>query len=365
MGMLDDVKSKNKQKAAENWFKMADGAKTPEKQIEYYTRSLDVNPYNAEAWFRKGRILEKMGNFEEAKRSFDLAIEVDPDYQGMIGRQQPAGEVNSNNAELVESVGSVGSIASSIPDENMIIEESTFSEELTDSFENENKKDFESSNSDAGIEEDVLETEQIDGISFTPPVGDESIFSNIKSEESVDINKSDDIVFSSSVSEVENESISSFGTVRSDESFAEETLEPVVTESGNVTDEKEETDVFSNYNEDDAVIFGASGTVSEVKKPVSISESKPESKENRASAFDNEQAEKLAGAASIPAFNSSSSTDASTKTISKPAAIATSNVATAGQCMEIKIPTNEALKFWAIGVVAMVIAFVIGSVIVN
>lgn len=85
MGMLDDIKSKNKQKAAEKWIQMGDSAKTTEKQVEYYAKSLDIDPYNAEAWFKKGKSLEKLGRFEEARKCFDLAIEVDPDYQGLIG----------------------------------------------------------------------------------------------------------------------------------------------------------------------------------------------------------------------------------------------------------------------------------------
>ncbi|KXS40727.1 MAG: hypothetical protein AWU59_2421, partial [Methanolobus sp. T82-4] len=38
MGMMDEVKTKKKLKAAETWFNMAETAKTQEKQVEYYTK---------------------------------------------------------------------------------------------------------------------------------------------------------------------------------------------------------------------------------------------------------------------------------------------------------------------------------------
>ncbi|WP_407355862.1 tetratricopeptide repeat protein [Methanolobus sp. WCC5] len=169
MGMLDDVKSKKKQKAAENWMKMGDSAKTIEKQIEYYTKSLDIDPYNAEAWFKKGKGLEKLGRFEEAKKSFDLAVEIDPDYQGLVDKKyEPSVPSDPQIEEEFDFVvePSVAVAAETNDSEEQWITEDlqSVSEEIQTPQEDELRED---------------ELRSADEYSFRPPSGDESAFSTM------------------------------------------------------------------------------------------------------------------------------------------------------------------------------------------
>lgn len=363
MGMLDEVKSKKKQKAAENWFKMAEGAKTPEKQIEYYTRSLDVNPYNAEAWFRKGRTLEKMGNFEEAKRSFDLAIEVDPDYQGLIGRKQP---------DMTNVRAPAEPVSESVSEPIARVEETAFIDSSIKSTDNEQVAETaDKPNDDVW----VTETAQEDRTSFTPPAGDESIFSNLGSDE----NNEDNEIFSSSPSDIENESISSFGNIEKEAPIQEELVHEEITEEKIVEENPVFSNTFSDANEkaDDNTFSADDGnnavtfSDNEVAKQPEYQDEGPTfaptpvAEDKSRSAFDDIEAEKLASAASISAAGSMSSASSSAQSTARPDVIASSSAPGLGQCIDVKIPTNEALKFWAIGIVAMVIAFVITDLLVN
>jgi tetratricopeptide (TPR) repeat protein len=78
MGFIDDIKSKKKQKEAENWFNMGIKSQDPEKKLNYFTKSLEINPNNVSAWVKKGKILEEMGKFDEAKNSYERANFLDP-----------------------------------------------------------------------------------------------------------------------------------------------------------------------------------------------------------------------------------------------------------------------------------------------
>ncbi len=353
MGMLDEVKSKKKQKAAENWFKMAEGAKTPEKQIEYYTNSLDVNPYNAEAWFRKGRILEKTGDFEEAKRSFDLAIEVDPDYQGLIGKKQP-------------ELDNVASSSMDVTPEP--VEETAFIDNPVKSSEDDQiNEDLESTGDEGWVTESVRE----ERTSFVSPEGEESIFSHLGSDDA----NSDEDVFTSSPSDVENESISSFGSMNARESaqdivadttIAEEEVDerevveksPVFADTFSDNDEQEDENTFSAPAND---TFSDNEFAKQPETQESAFRQTPSPEQDHSSAFDDSEAEKLASAASISAVNNTTSTGSSEQSDSMAVASTSASVTDAGQFTDVKVPTKEAIKFWAIGIVAMVIAFLIAN----
>ncbi|WP_406659664.1 tetratricopeptide repeat protein [Methanolobus sp. ZRKC3] len=359
MGMLDEVKSKKKEKAAENWFKMAEGAKTPEKQIEYYTRSLDSNPYNAEAWFRKGRILEKMGNFEEAKRSFDLAIEIDPDYQGIIGRKQPAmEEVEPTFEDMAPEA---------VPDVAPDTGENTFSDiSAVDSGEEQAFETVDEDTKDGGW---VTETPQPERGSFTPPVGEESIFSNLDSEGPADEDESDDSTFESSLSDVGDESVSSLESIESEEPIPEETPVERATFTDVFSDDvKKEDNTFTDAPDVEKLSFSDADKNVNVIEPapsVSTPAPAPTIKESSRSAFEAPQTETVAGTLSKPVSAAPLSSVSSAPSIAKPVASASPIALNANQCVDVKIPLNEALRFWAIGIVAMVIAFVITNLIIS
>lgn len=339
MGMLDDVKSKKKQKAAENWMKMAESAKTLEKQIEYYTKSLDIDPYNAEAWFKKGKGLERLGQFEEAKRCLDLAVEIDPDYQGLISQKY---ESNASPAPLVDDDASFVSS----PSEPVIEDEQDTGEwvaETPDTIITEEK------------EEEVLKEDEY---SFTPPVGEESIFSNAISNSDEDNGspaiireEEDDDVFGSSQegSSVisEPDVISENGHMAADEasSFAT-SISPEVEEV--VVNEREDTfssvqasttpETPSSFKAEENVISNKETVVSKsasISSPSAAIPKKP-------------QMDKMK-AGSLPSSKPISS--------SRPVAISSSEI------VDIRIPLNETIKFWAIGIIAMLIVLIISSII--
>ncbi|WMW22391.1 tetratricopeptide repeat protein [Methanolobus mangrovi] len=357
MGMLDDVKSKKKQKAAENWMKMADSAKTLEKQIEYYTKSLDIDPYNAEAWFKKGRGLEKLGRFEEAKKSFDLAIEIDPDYQGLIGKKYES--TASPAPSVAENISFVAA-----PPTPVVADEKESDEQWTTETPE-----------PAVAEEPVIaeESELLEEFeySFRPPVGDESIFSNVISRES------DDNGSPSTLREEEEEDV--FGSSDEEPSVLSE---PEVISGNNYAADKED---------DEASIFAASVPAEVEEETVDEREDTfsptPEKVTEEPSSFRSD--ENIIGSrepvtSSAEAINKPSATFAPD---SKPAqqetatagsdespaisgyvpssgAIASSkSVASQGvEIVDIRIPLNETIKFWAIGIVAMLIVLLISSI---
>jgi FOG: TPR repeat len=360
MGMLDDVKSKKKQKAADNWMKMADSAKTLEKQIEYYTKSLDIDPYNAEAWFKKGRGLEKLGRFEEAKKSFDLAIEIDPDYQGLIGKKYES--TASPAPSVVEDVSFVSTRPAPVvadengTDEQWITEtpESVVAEEPVIADEGELKEEFE--------------------YSFRPPVGDESIFSNVISKETDDNG-------SPSILREEEEEEDVFGSSSEEPSVGSE---PEIISGDNYADDKED---------DEASLFAASvpaevkeetvdereDTFSPTPAPVTEEPSSFSSDENvirsREPVTSATESVSAPSAAVIPdskpeqketsynAVGSGKSPAISGYVPSSGAIAGSKSVASQGvEVVDIRIPLNETIKFWAIGIVAMLIVLLISSI---
>ncbi len=288
MGMMDEVKTKKKLKAAETWFNMAETAKTQEKQVEYYTKSLDYNPYNAEAWFRKGRVLEKMGRFNDAQRSFDHAIEIDPDYQGLIGKTdtfEPT--IDSESEQFSDS------------DEFEIIHPQA-----------EQKDEW------------VTEKAEDQSIGFTPPVGEESIFSGL-------------------------------GNSEEDESFDDNTF------VGPETREDEFSQEIPTQDEEEITFAAVSGVErdeensEEVVSPIS-------SKEEITGSIIGSEPE------TAPVSDSFLTGDTSAGKAEKDMQMPGSDISRTGNPgvsgsesgqVDVRIPPNEMIKFWLVGIVAIVIAF--------
>ena len=67
-------------KTAEEWFDLGYKEKDPEKQIEYYSKCLKLDPKNADAWNNIGIAFDDLGRYEEAIRCFDKALEIHPEY---------------------------------------------------------------------------------------------------------------------------------------------------------------------------------------------------------------------------------------------------------------------------------------------
>ncbi|MBN2111026.1 MAG: tetratricopeptide repeat protein [Methanosarcinaceae archaeon] len=288
--MMDEVKTKKKLKAAENWFRMAENAKTPEKQIEYYTKSLDANPYNAEAWFRKGRTMEKMGLFNDAQRSFDHAIEIDPDYQRIIGQRTDTFEPSASTGRSPE-----------------------LSDVTTDS-------DLERG---IGRDEDrVIEGMEKEDTGFAPPAREKSIFADLGPEqEEESVHK---------ISSFDKEASKADLPVESSDEAEQEIKFAAV--SG-VKKEKEEMFLSDNNEEENAgtIIAPESDT-----SPVTDAQvqGKPAGKEEKKFV-----SETLAGSSyneSMKAFGTGT-----------PDSIRT---------MDIRIPLKETLRFWLVGIVAIIIA---------
>ena len=64
-------------KTAEEWFELGLKEKDPKKRIEYYSKCLELDPKNANAWYNKGNALRELGRYEEALRCYDKALEID------------------------------------------------------------------------------------------------------------------------------------------------------------------------------------------------------------------------------------------------------------------------------------------------
>ncbi|MBP1908842.1 tetratricopeptide repeat protein [Methanolobus bombayensis] len=370
MGMLDDVKSKKKQKAAENWIKMADSAKTTEKQVEYYTKSLDINPYNAEAWFKKGKALEQAGRFEEAKKSFDLAIEIDPDYQGLIGGSHGSSAEMSEASFMEEDVYE-SEISEPVIEEEMMEEELTPEPEIVTN----------DSVSDEGVS------------SYRPPAGEESIFSNVISGEDSDNVSSSDLNddFLEEQEELiediatEPEIVSDFGP----ESVSASQNEPeTFSEQDSRYESREEpeenvfggTSVSPSESTGHDVISGSSSVAENDESSVFSSQSEPAPQETVSSyttednvigrtepeTIRSESVSTPASthvAASVPPVSESAKGRAAGYEASSGSITGSKPVAISGvDLVDIRIPLNETIKFWAIGIVAMLIVLILSKI---
>ena len=96
MSFLDNIKEEKQKKVAENWFKFGERTEDPEKKIEYYTRSLEANPGNAVAWAAKGRVLEALKRFQEARKCYVRARELEPVFRSEL-------EAETESVETLES----------------------------------------------------------------------------------------------------------------------------------------------------------------------------------------------------------------------------------------------------------------------
>jgi Tfp pilus assembly protein PilF len=67
-GIYDEMtEEKIEGKTAEEWFDLARKAKEPKKEIKYYTKGLELDPKNADAWNNKGTALcIHLERYEEA-----------------------------------------------------------------------------------------------------------------------------------------------------------------------------------------------------------------------------------------------------------------------------------------------------------
>lgn len=69
-------------KTAEEWFDLARKAKEPKKEKKYYTKGLELDPKNADAWNNKGTALcIHLERYEEAIECYDEAFEIDPNFE--------------------------------------------------------------------------------------------------------------------------------------------------------------------------------------------------------------------------------------------------------------------------------------------
>ncbi len=96
MSFLDNIKEEKQKKVAENWFKFGERAVDPEKKIEYYTQSLEANPGNPVAWIAKGRALEALKRFQEARKCYARARELEPVFRSEL-------EAETESVEKLES----------------------------------------------------------------------------------------------------------------------------------------------------------------------------------------------------------------------------------------------------------------------
>lgn len=343
MGMLNEVKSKNKIKAAQNWLKLAENAKTPEKQVEYYTKALDANPYNAEAWFRKGRVLERMGNFEEAQRCFDLATEIDPDYQGLIGKKQYNAEPAADYPE------------SSVFPENQTEDtfmESELEEELAgeavEEFMEEPGETFEGEAQEQAGKESIAEETGWSGSGYRPPVGEESIFSNLGRRENEEAVRDPEMVRSDPTSG-DMQLVQETEITPREETAYESVLQA---DAGPATKaEAGGTGIVQSGSQ--GTDFWKEGAAASVK------EAQPGSVNAGERSLKTGPAEKKPRPMKQPVAKGPEEAGLQGQfRETQPVASVTKEDM---QVMDVRIPMSETLKFWAVGIVAVIIALKVAT----
>ncbi|WP_292467555.1 tetratricopeptide repeat protein [Methanolobus sp.] len=352
MGMLDDVKAKKKQKSADNWMKMAESAKTIEKQIEYYTKSLDIDPYNAEAWIKKGKSLEKLGRFEEAKKCFDIAVEIEPAYNDLTETKY-----ESNAAHAV-------SPASSVVEDTTFISESDVP--LVAEEQDTGDQWFTKTPAAVTAADDVIS--QKDEYSFASHVGDESAFSNVLIDDDngspASFKENDDEVFGNSYEGPsvipEPEIISGDG--RMDENKDDEASIFAAISNGVEKEHDEREGTFSSIpvhtpEEESFSFISDKNVISENTETINYA---PVNAPANAPVIPEEEKSSVGYVAEAPTAAAVVKRDAiSSEAITRPAVIKTSGV----EPVDIRIPLSEAIKFWAIGIVAMLIVMILSSMI--
>lgn len=73
---------RRKGKTAEEWRELGLNAKDPDEAVEYYTKCLELNPKDAEAWDSKGAALYALKRYEEATNCYDISLENAPNSEG-------------------------------------------------------------------------------------------------------------------------------------------------------------------------------------------------------------------------------------------------------------------------------------------
>jgi tetratricopeptide (TPR) repeat protein len=344
MGMLNEVKSKNKLKTAQNWLKMAENAKTPEKEVEYYTKALDAYPYNAEAWFRKGKVLEKMGDFEEAKRCFDLATEIDPGYQELVAKKQYVTVHDVNHAENPAS------------SKSRALKDVPMAEELEEQPESLPEKKW--------VVEEYVKSDSV----YKHPTDGESIFSGLRTKQN-DVPEMSVAPKDPYLSEIPLEKAHDDETELFTE-FPDEDLQQENMKSGAEIKDMSNNAISAPPSETG---FWKEPSVESKEKPelksmentqVDSWESKIKPvKQARLKSMENTQVNPLENntkpVKQVKLKPPEETKPKSSYTETQPAALDFENGGL--QDMDIRIPMSETLKFWAVGIVAMLIAFKIMS----
>ncbi len=300
MGLMDDVRSKKKQKEAENWFNMGVKSQDPEKKLDYFTRSLELEPNNVSGWVKKGKILENMGKFDEAKKCYDKATFLNPSLDIPLKKTDSPEEENRVFAPDTVKEGT-----QYIQENIQYTEDETEHSPVTSAEETESKT-FE-------------EAEEV--VSFTPPQGEESLFSNMRNNETTVPEEENEII------EVNPEPVRS-SEVISSENIAVEVV-PDNDEVGKNTPERLQNNAV----------------------PAQFAE--PESdrtigQQDVGPTFDKDQAE------------SQISADSNEKIMKRTEKAGISSyIEMEGKNANLRIPLSETIKFWLVGALVLFVLYMI------
>jgi len=65
----------------DSWLALARHEKDKSKMLEYFTKHLESNPTDAEAWHEKGLVLRELGKNKDTMTCYDKALEVNPEFR--------------------------------------------------------------------------------------------------------------------------------------------------------------------------------------------------------------------------------------------------------------------------------------------
>lgn len=301
MGLMDDVKSKKKQKEAENWFNMGVKSQDPEKKLDYFTRSLELEPNNVSGWVKKGKILESMGKFDEAKKCYDKATFLNPSLD--IPLKKTSSPEEENRVFAPDAVKEETQyVQENIQD---TIGESEYSPAI--SAEETESKTFE-------------EAEEV--VSFTPPLGEESLFSNMRNNETTLPEEENEII------EVNPEPVRSSGVIGSEDLAVE-----VIPGKGEEVKESTPERVQDNT-------VPAQFTKPKSDRAIELQDVNPAFDKNRTesqiSADSNEKIMKMTEKAGISSY-----------------------IEMEGKNANLRIPMSETIKFWLVGALVLFVLYMI------
>ncbi|WP_370574588.1 tetratricopeptide repeat protein [Methanomethylovorans sp.] len=298
MGLMDDVKSKKKQKEAENWFNMGIKSQDPEKKLDYFTRSLELDPNNVSAWLKRGRILEDLSRFDEAKRSYDRATLLDPSLDIRVKKTNSFPEEDTN-----------------VPD--MTGEQTEYAQEETQYTPSEEDYLPETPEEET---ESVIAKEIEEVVPFTPPQGEESLFSNIRKTEVPASEEEKDLIPTNPES------------VKSSEVISFNRPEPEIVPDDNVPRQN----VPDKINE--TVVITSSP---EPKNDNTIKRDIPTTSGKN------------------PTAGNTSTTGKERKQIQMEKAGISSYVEMDGKNANLRIPISETIKFWLVGAIVLLVLYLI------